>query len=209
MMPSWTPFFLLALFVLSSQLVQAQDGSRIGLVIGAPSSVLGTSPTVGIIWNFADRLALRPDFSFAHSNSGNASSTSFNLDVSTLFYLKTRGEVRLYLAPSVGYSRYTTTWQTNDTPSPFGTPSPSGFGPDPGMQQGSGQLPNVSVSRTSVYAAAVSFGGQYRFGQRFGLFGEAGAAYQRNPNVAFVGAGGTTITHSWTTRTRVGLLLYF
>ena len=138
---------------------RAQDAPKVGLTMGYPTSV-------GVLWQVADRVAVRPELSLSHV-SGDTSgvdltntptplasdnTTSVGTGVSALFYIGPREALRTYVSPRFSYSR-------SSTSASSGT--------------------STSDTAISSYQVTGSFGAQYTLGRRFGLFGEIGVGYTR------------------------------
>ena len=164
----------------------AQDGGKAGVTIAYPSSI-------GLIWHVTDTVAIRPAFSFAHSDSDSTISTndnhsnSFGVDLGVLFYLKKYDNVRTYVSPRFSYSRTSST----------STPSSA-----------QGPLPEITITGTSTGGAGV-FGAQYSPSRRFSVFGEVGIAFsQRNTNTGSNTIIGDLKSHTWGTTAGVGVIFY-
>jgi len=182
-----TPLLLMIGGLLNAHLARAQETGRAGLTMGYPGAV-------GMIWHVAERVALRPEFSFASSAADTATSgtdaTSFGVGVSGLFYVRTWDNLRAYVSPRFVYGRGTTTSK--------GTATFEGT--------------------NSSYATSFSFGSQYAFSRRFGVFGEVGLGYtdlkgslsslQPVPSLSIT-IPTDVRSHSWSTRTGVGIVVYF
>src|SRR5206468_5297785 len=101
-----TPLLLMIGGLLNAHVARAQETGRAGLTMGYPGAV-------GMIWHVAERVALRPEFSFASSAADTATSgtdaTSFGVGVSGLFYVRTWDNLRAYVSPRFVYGRGTTT----------------------------------------------------------------------------------------------------
>lgn len=152
----------------------AQDDRRVGLTIGYPGAV-------GVIWQPADRVAIRTDTFFSSSwtetdssDAGNeflrfvggSSSTSgrtFGLGVSVLITVAKWERLRAYLAPRAAYAR-----SSNESEISFSTSFLGG----PAVIQ-----PVTFESKVTTQTYGASFGTQYGLGERFAAFGEVGVAY--------------------------------
>jgi hypothetical protein len=178
-----------ALVLLFPHALSAQNAGKVGLVIGTPASV-------GLIWNASERVAVRPDFSFSKAGSssafgGDVESRTFGVGVSGLVYLHRWDNLRAYLSPRFAYSRAT-------IKVPFATPPAIG-----------GVLASVTTSRPT-YTGVVSFGAQYELNTRFSVFGESGFGYERTTSVSNAPFGNQPFrSHAWSTRTGVGIVVYF
>jgi hypothetical protein len=197
----------------------AQDTPRFGVVMGYPAAV-------GVLWNVADRLAVRPQLtiskgsgestttttlptglpsipSFTTTTTSSSSSWSAGVGVSALVYL-TKGEaLRTYVCPGFTYSRSSTTIEStviSQLPPRLPTPQPT-------------TTPSRTVVRSSNYTTTGSFGAQYALGTRFGLFGELGLDYVHSGEVPNVVPSSTTLpdASNWSlgVRSGVGVILFF
>ena len=178
---------------------QAQEAGQLGLTVGGSQSLLGITPSVGMIWHVTDRFAIRPDLLLvAQSFEGGSRYTSTGINVYGLVYVRSKGEIRVYVAPNVSYSRYTSRYSFVFNPGAFGPPSP--FGTPTTSTTSDGTVVVQNYTRTHAYGSALSVGAQYRFAHGFALFGEAGGGYSRtNGGGAFVGASGGSGSHTWAT----------
>jgi hypothetical protein len=140
-----------------STTARAQD-AKVGLTMGYPSSV-------GVIWQVADRVAVRPEITFARttgdSNANDllgpsplstSDSTGVGTGISALFYVHRWDALRTYISPRFSYVRTSTSASTSGNTS-------------------------TSEATTSAYLTSASFGAQYALGRHFGLFGEVGLGY--------------------------------
>ena len=80
-----------------------QEKGQVGLTMGYPASV-------GLVWHVAERVAVRPEFSFSKSTSDaeeiiDASSSGWTLGVgiSGLFYVSRADNLRTYVSPRYTY----------------------------------------------------------------------------------------------------------
>ena len=128
---------------------------------------MGYPSAVGVLWQVADRLALRPEATLAKGSSESlstnpivgAAATSAPSDnwqlgvgLSALFYVSRTDGLRTYITPRFAYSK----------------------------TSGSANLAGSPVSSTSdsrAYTTSGSFGAQYALGRHFGVFGEVGVSY--------------------------------
>lgn len=137
---------------------RAQDAGKVGVTMGYPSSV-------GVIWQVADRVALRPEITLSRSMGDSSTSdlagvvpvstddsTGVGVGLGALFYVHRWEGLRTYVSPRFSYNRISTSAST----------TPSG---------------STSESTTSAYLTSGSFGAQYPLGRHFGLFGEIGLGY--------------------------------
>ena len=167
----------------------AQEAGDVGLSMGYPSNV-------AFIWHVTDRVAIRPEISFAWSSleteidtpieGGELKSDTFttSFGVSGLFYFGTTDRLRPYVAPRFVYSR-----ASIDSEAPF--------------------TPDID-STDDGYQFSGSFGAQYGISDRFGVFGEVGVAYSSMSSQ--FGSSPLVIereTRSFGTRTAVGVTFYF
>ena len=172
---------LLSLLLGVPRIACAQEAGQKGLTMGFPESI-------GLLWHVTDKVAVRPEFGFAHVTTdsnlpftdGNVSSTSIGVGVSALFYLKDYDNLRTYVAPR---------WVYNHT--------------DPG-----------GGTTSSANTISGLFGAQYALGKRFSVFGEAGLAFSHSTaksEVAVASIIDTIEAHgnSIGTHTGVGVILYF
>jgi len=177
---------------------EAQEKGQAGLVIGYPASA-------GVVWHLSERVAVRPDVTFARSSNeqtnvavgpftspsaSSGDSWQVTAGLSALFYVHRRDALRTYVSPRFAYSRTSST-STNTIASPFGGTS-------------------RFESAIAQYSAVGSFGVQYSLGRTFSIFGEIGAAYTQSES-----SSGLTVTRiegttrSVNTRSGVGVVLYF
>lgn len=181
----------LCLLVLGAGSAAAQDAPKAGITMGFPGSI-------GVLWQVSERVAVRPELSFSLFSSSTAStlaaldddqndSWAFGTGVSVLFTVHKSDNLRTYVAPRFSYSR--TSIDTGDT----------------------------TESAGNDYSAAGMFGAEYSLSRRFSVFGEVGADYSWQKSThTFSGlptsAPATTFTaksHTLSTRTGVGVILYF
>jgi hypothetical protein len=157
--------WLVPVLTLMASPAPAQDQGQVGVTMAYPASV-------GIVWQVADRVAVRPEFSFNQSTTditsivtltvGNqtqtiqsqssTAATSFGTGVSGLFRVWKRDALSAYLAP-----RYTYT---------HGSTTPSGAFASPPTE-----------TTTTSHGMSGSVGAQYAMARRFSVFGEVGLAY--------------------------------
>lgn len=193
-------FVVLALIVPAAAV--AQEKRQVGLTMGYPASV-------GIVWHLADRVALRPDFTFNQTEVtgtltlsvgiGNqiqttqtqfsTTSTSVTTGLSGLFYLRKRDALSLFLSPRYTYSHGSTTPSAT-----LGTAS--------------------GATTTRIQGVSGSFGAQYAIGRRFSIFGEVGVAYSTSVSNSPDAVAPSTTSRSENTghgvgmRSGVGVVLY-
>lgn len=175
--------FACSIVVGLSATATAQDSPRVGITMGYPASI-------GVLWHVADRIALRPEFSFTLTDTSSESllndETNFwtlGAGVSVLFYSPMTDNLRTYVAPRFSYGR--TSGDSNNTD-----------------------------STTDIYTLAGMFGAQYSLGRRFAAFGEVGFSYARQNGTSATTIGPLTTRvsshgNAFGTRTGVGVVLYF
>lgn len=171
---------------------RAQERGQVGLTMGVPAAA-------GVIWHATDRIAVRPEITFAQvtskadvslpNTSTETSSRQLSYGASLLWYFgSSEGNVRPYVSPRIAYSRIT----TEDS-------RPSLPGVDDDDDDPAGTL-----------AVSGSLGVQYTPSRRFGVFGEVGVARAHTgqtrsfPGIITV----TTSVTSWSTRGAVGVIWY-
>jgi hypothetical protein len=180
---SRTLAFVVCLCSLLVESASAQDDRKVGLTIGYPSAV-------GVLWQVADRVAIRTDTLFSSSwidaDSSNAgdeffrfvggtsstSSRTFGVGVSVLVTVARWERVRAYVAPRAAYLRSTARSEFSFS---TGIPALPGL---PGLPELPIRIqPATFESRSSTQTYSGSFGTQYRLADRFAAFGEVGVAY--------------------------------
>jgi len=168
-----------AVVLLSSPPSRAQEVGQIGVTLAYPAAI-------GVVWHVTDQLAIRPDFSFSNSSSDTlGSSTTVNYGVSGLWYFQRWDNLRAYVSPRFGYSRFSASISTTVL---------------------------SSAPTTNAYSGAGSFGLQYRLHDRLSVFGETGLQYNHASTTSTDVATGTsdsTSAHTWSTRAGVGMIFYF
>src|SRR5580765_1242446 len=108
------PFILALAFgvaLTAASEARAQDTPRVGITMGSPAAV-------GVIWNVADRFALRPEMTFSGSTSDSSigdivgvttgsSNDGFQIGagLSALIYMGRWDALRTYVSPRFSYSR--------------------------------------------------------------------------------------------------------
>ena len=175
---------------------RAQDRRPFGVTIAFPGPI-------GVVWQPMERAAVRATVSFASNGLEDGDSDGFSLgpSVSGLFYLQPSGPFRVYLSPRYSYSRSSTT-SSIEVPSlspPF-------------------TITTVTVSTESKnrsHGGAGLVGVEYRLGERFAVFGEAGLQYSRSRS-SFTRSGGLPLSipspsERWTFGSTggVGVSVYF
>jgi hypothetical protein len=168
----------------------AQEGGRVGVVMGYPASV-------GLLWRPSDGVAIRPEISLSRmsgdsTTSGSAaastsSSWSVGAGVSALFYLGHGDGLRTYLSPRFSYVRNSATTEASGT--------------------------FRAENWSNNYSVAGSFGAEYALGKRFCVFGEVGLGYTRQTSgyrsdaANILGSDSTANTVG--TRAAVGVIVFF
>jgi len=162
----------------------AQEQRTVGITMGYPASI-------GVLWRVSDKVAIRPELSFAGGQSDVALSSfvsetdgwSAGTGVSALFYLHKYEHLRTYVSPRFTYGHSTST-VTNSA---------------------------FTVSKTtndnSSTGAGGSFGAQYSLGDRFAVFGELGFAFSHrtsSTNTTATKIGGK----AWGTQSAVGVVFF-
>ena len=167
----------------------AQEGGQVGLTMGFPTGA-------GVIWHATGRIAVRPEITFSQVTSRaeltlpNASTETSNralgVGASLLWYFgSSDGNVRPYLSPRIVYNRST----SDDSRS----------SPDDDDEEPVGSL-----------EVSGSLGVQYTPSRRFGVFGEVGFSREHTERTrSFPDLTVTTSVTSWSTRSAVGVILYF
>lgn len=174
----------------------AQEGARVGLVMGYPAAV-------GLQWQASSRIAIRPEVNLGRSSSegtstggsqGSSSSWSTGVGVSALVYLGGKDEgLRTYVSPRFGYTHNSST--SNSVPSP----AASAYS---------------SENTANTYAVAGSLGAEYTLGKRFAAFGEVGLSYAHQDSTGLqstigLSATGTSSASTVGVRSAVGVILFF
>jgi len=215
MTPMKRVFMALALVFATARAAGAQDQPKVGLTMGYPGSV-------GVIWQAADRVALRPEFTFSGGSSESSSSSSDVLlassgvsetpsetwqkgvGLSALFYVTRQDRLRTYVTPRFAYST------TSSSAHLSGSLATSDF-------------------ESQSYTTSGAFGVQYSLARHFGIFGEVGLSYTSTNSMQItvealgvglspsaVPAGPSTITlrsdgHSTNigTRSGAGVIFFF
>jgi hypothetical protein len=139
------------------------------------------------VHHVSDTIAVRPEFSFAHSETeafgGETSGTTFGLGVSLLYYTRTWENAAAYFSPRFAWSH-----GSGESRSSSGV-------------QG-------SESSANSYTWAGSVGAQGWIGSRFSVFGEVGLAYTHGSSDSTSPAPEQK-TKSFALRSGVGAVLYF
>jgi hypothetical protein len=184
-----------------SRAAAAQD-ERVGLTMGYPTAV-------GVLWQVSDRLAIRPEFSWAHQSiendspfaQGTSDSSGVGVGISALVRLRQWGQVRSYVAPRFEVVR-TSVDTTIDLPSLF----PPGF-PSPGPSS------QTTTTTGTSYEGGASIGVQASPAAHFGVFGEVGLMYGRSKTTGDASvlqpSPSSTRATSVGLRSAVGVILFF
>ena len=162
------------LLVVVPTVASAQEAGDVGIAMGYPTAA-------GLIGHLSDRLAVRPDVTFAWTSTDSdvildRTSTTVGLGVSALVYLSHVDALRTYVSPRFA-------WSHNSSDN------------------------SVSNFASDTYSVSGSFGAQYRLSDRFGVYGEIGIQYSHSASDTIIISSATT--HSWGTRSGVGAILYF
>lgn len=209
--------FVWIVAVLPAAPAHAQDHGQVGLSMGYPASV-------GIVWQVADRFAVRPEISLVQSSTVNLTtltvtfttpfntqtqttqtqltidSTTVGTGVSALFYVGKREGLSTYVSPRYAYTRGTGTTVATSTSTGSGTAAPS-----------------TTETATRSHVVTGSFGAQYALSRRFCVFGEIGLGYthgKASPESSPSSSPSTTsrsesTNHAVSTRSGVGVVFYF
>jgi hypothetical protein len=183
---------------------------RVGITMGYPAAV-------GVIWNVASRVALRPEVTLAGSSTSSDSTTApilgpdtgstgdgfqVGVGLSALIYLSRWDALRTYVSPRFSYSRATTSATS---------------------------LGSSSDTTSRSYFTSGSFGVEYLFARHLGVFGEIGVGYTSTtttlattstpvivvplpvPGPTFPPLTTRLESHvkNWSTRSGVGVIFYF
>lgn len=203
--------FLSLKLLMVVETASGQDKGKLAVVLGG-SNFGGTGTgSLGGLWQFSNRFAVRPEFTISHVdnrfNFGSAdqhtTTTNTGYGVSGLITVHKINSLRLYVSPRFAYAKSA----SNTTLTPSG-----GVGGGLGGALPGGSLGNVTSSYdvSGPYSGRVSFGGQYALNHHFSIFGESGVedVLMQTPE------GQTQYTSltkqsTWQTVTTFGLLLYF
>jgi opacity protein-like surface antigen len=179
--------FALVVLGSSSTLAVAEDERTVGVTMGYPASI-------GILWHVSDRVAIRPEFSFTTTSNEFTSAlgtvtasdvSAVGVGASGIFYLTDVNKLRTYVSPRFTYARTTSSTEANGV-----SASSSGSG--------------------RSYSGGAAFGAQYALGDRFSVFGEVGVGYAGQKSSSDISTfQSSTVSHTWSSRTGVGVVLYF
>jgi hypothetical protein len=200
----------IGLCLLTAAPAHGQEKGQVGITMGYPTAV-------GIVWHLADRVALRPDVTFAHGTDEltittsltfngqpvtsqrrmSTSHTSIGSSMSGLLYLSKRDALSTFVSPRYRYSRTTTS-----TPVPVSVGAP------------------VSDATSRLHGVSGSFGVQYAAARRFSVVGEVGVEYVTGrtsqqptaigtPPFTVSTTGFASSNHNVALRSSVGVVWYF
>jgi hypothetical protein len=175
----------------------AQSTGRVGLVMGYPTSV-------GVSWQVADGVALRPDVTLNWTTTETTSTATLGgsstvttrsegwttgLGLSALFYLgASNNDLRFYIVPRAAYL-----WSSTDIEN---TPDLPQLGP-------------YESDGTGLQASG-AFGAQYSVNQRFRLFGELGVGYTtQETETGYTLSRSAQETSTFGLRSGVGVVVVF
>ena len=182
----------------------AQEAGSIGLSIGHPTAV-------GVVWQVTDRIAIRPEVDLAFggteytlslgfvgpggmqsvSSTTTADVRTVGLGISALFTVYQQDSLSVYVSPR--YQHLSATTRRTETGSILGTP-----------------ITTTEELTNGSYEVSGALGVRYRFGNRFGVFGEAGLAHERDgdDSSAFGDITGANYANT-RLRSGVGVVLWF
>jgi len=194
----------------SVSISSAQPERKLGLVVGYPSAA-------GVQWQLNDRFTIRGDgafsrgstetvtgsltFSIGGAGSTSSSTTTFrhstgSLGVSTLVTVHKHDQLRLYLAPRISWIRSSSDVETTATI--VGLPGVIAMlSPD-----------RSSSTSTNGVGLDGMFGANYRLGDRFEVFGEAGISYV-NPSASSSSSTSRLTSYSLGSRSDLGIVIRF
>jgi hypothetical protein len=194
----------------------AQSERKFGFVIGYPT-------VAGVQWQINDRFAIRGDAGFdwgtvetespqlAFSSFGatptlSTSTTSFHhstasVGVSGLITVARRDQLRLYLAPRVAWNRQHSSISTVGATIAF--PSGSVLGSVTTML-----ADRASSTTTNGIGVDGMFGANYRLGDRFEVFGEAGVSFM-SPTASTSSSNSSITSYNIGSRSDVGIVIRF
>jgi hypothetical protein len=199
---------LVAVALLAGRVAKAQDAPRVGVTMGYPSAV-------GVVWNVASRLALRPEVTLSGQSSdssignilgtgtgSNEDGVNVGVGLSGLIYVGRWEALRTYVSPRFTYTH------TRTTSTAIGASSSS-----------------EATGRS--YLTSGSFGAEYGFARHFGVFGEVGLGYTAatnslsstlavtvssnpsSPVISVVNTRSDTHARTWGPRSGVGVIFFF
>ena len=157
----------------------AQSDPKVGVAMGYPS-------VVQVIWHATDRVAFRPELSFARTANSTtdddfefeseSSSVAVGPGISALFYLTRWDNVRSYLAARYAYSHLSSKATLDGS--------------------------TLREDSSATHSTSGSLGVQFTPHRRFGVFGEIGLSFSHSSDE---GRSGSTLG----VRTGIGAILYF
>jgi hypothetical protein len=181
MIQKWTmPLLIVSVSLLASDGISAQEKGQTGMTMGYPASV-------GLVWQPSERLAVRPELSLSTTSietsfTGTGRTSSVGVGLSGLFYVGKWDSLSAYVSPRFAYNLTSS--------DPIGT--------------------LAIATAANNYSLIGSFGTQYALHRRFSVFGEVGVGYSHQALRSTGAISNSTITsHSWNTRTGIGVLFYF
>jgi hypothetical protein len=198
------PVVCLFLAIAAAAPASAQEAGSVGLSIGHPTAV-------GVAWQVTDRIAVRPEVDLAFggaeytmtfgffgpgiqsvSSTTTADVRTVGLGVSALFTVFQQDSLSVYVSPQ--YQRLSATSRRTETTDVMGTP-----------------ITTTEESTDGSYEVSGALGVRYRFGNRFGVFGEVGLAHERDNDDLDSTIGELTENRYSNTRLRsgVGVVLWF
>jgi hypothetical protein len=174
---------------------------------------------IGVIWQPATRLALRPDFRFTYSSTSPEATTgdvaidnhdwTFGTGISALLYVHADGPFRVYVSPRYAY-KHETSEITTSIPLASLLPSVPSFpiSLPPGIPS---TLTSSVNAHSHDHSVAGLIGGEYRVGERFGIFGELGLEFAHATSTSQPIFDAPLRGSSWSvgTTSAVGVNLYF
>lgn len=188
---------VLALVFLTAASALAQDAPKIGLTAGYPSAI-------GVLWQLSDHVAVRPEIDFNRStmefpistpagtsSSSSSSGLAVGTGVTVLMYGRRVDGFRPYAGPQFRFSRDRDSFDHTILGATTRT-----------------------ETTTETWLVGGLVGGQYSFGRRFGIFGDAGFSYSRvqsrgQTTAGFGASWRRTSSSGLATRTAVGIILGF
>jgi len=198
---SWVlPFLILTVGYVMPGSASAQDTGKFAVAVGTLNIGESASGSVGVLWQFAHRFAVRPDFTYSYKYSqynnlsyGNpgfdytqhTTTTTTGLGISGPISIYSKDNLRLYVSPRFAF--YRTSISSGVSGSFHSSSESSSWGP---------------------YSARLSFGAQYALSHRFAVYGDSGIenVWSKTPISQF---GSSTRSSNWQTTTAIGLLVYF
>jgi len=142
------------------------------------------------MWQYSERLGIRPEFSWSRSSSTQSTNTNENTStttspaISALFYMEKWDAVRAYVSPRYAYSHAQST-TTATVP-----------------------VAAVSTSTTNSHNFSGSVGAEFAAHRHFAAFGEVGLNYGHAKSDNSFSAT-TASSNTWSIRSQVGAIFYF